>query len=228
VQMMPTSAVGTVVTSSAGSVTLDLSSLDGRLPTMFNFAGTGTTSAQDANPASYLVMLPATLSGSGLNTTQPVQVVGYVSAFGSAPPDFSAMTLVNYAQTPAVLAVHWASPGASAPFMTLSATQLVISQATLKSSAFDVIRVGPVTIDPSTLSSGLEFVPDATAAMPQFAIGHAKSHTVNAYASFADLSAALATEFSGSVGAEQVLASGQYDSSTGVLSASGIIVVADD
>ncbi|HXC59670.1 MAG TPA: hypothetical protein VN645_10165, partial [Steroidobacteraceae bacterium] len=46
---------GTVTSKASGALTLSLSAIDGRAPSRFNFAGTGATTAQDANPDSYEV-----------------------------------------------------------------------------------------------------------------------------------------------------------------------------
>jgi hypothetical protein len=53
VRMQPTSIYGFVKQTSAGMVTLQLASIAGRRVSAFNFAGTGMSAAQDADPANY-------------------------------------------------------------------------------------------------------------------------------------------------------------------------------
>ncbi len=80
-------------------LTLMLQALDGQPPSAFNFAGTGTSTANDANPAAYTVGVPTALSITNLNGG-PARFYGFVTPFGTAkipapPPDFSAVTLVT-------------------------------------------------------------------------------------------------------------------------------------
>jgi hypothetical protein len=53
VQLTPTPAWGLITNLAAGSVTLNLQSLDGMSASAFTFTGTGTSTADDANPAAY-------------------------------------------------------------------------------------------------------------------------------------------------------------------------------
>ena len=48
-------------------MTLMLQAIDGQPPSAFNFAGTGTSTANDANPAAYTVGVPTALSITNLN-----------------------------------------------------------------------------------------------------------------------------------------------------------------
>ncbi len=53
VRMKLTHLSGTVVSALPGQVTLDLFAIDGRRPAIFDFAGTGTSAAMDADPMNY-------------------------------------------------------------------------------------------------------------------------------------------------------------------------------
>ncbi|MGA2364726.1 MAG: DUF4382 domain-containing protein [Steroidobacteraceae bacterium] len=227
-QLDPTDLVGTVTGSTANLVTLNLQSLDGRAPSVFNFAGTGTSSAQDATATAYTVNVPAGLSAvASLSTGLPVRFTGFVSPFGSAPPDFVAQALVSYAQTAGVLDVRWAMPGLTAPFATLTGSELLISQTTLNSSAQDYLRIASVTLNPATVSTGLEIVPDASATNPQFAIAHLQARNIDGFSTFADFVTALTSDLNGTDTMLQILAYGPYNATTGVLQAEQMIVVLD-
>jgi hypothetical protein len=225
-QLTLTSVVGTVVSTAANLVTLNLQSLDGRPASSFDFAGTGST--QDATATAYTVALPAALSATSLSAGLPARFSGFVTPFGSAPPDFTAASLVNYAQSRALLQVRWPAPGLTAPFATLTGTELLISQATLEASAQDIIRIASVVLNPSTLSAGLQIDPDATALNPQFAIGHLKSRKIDSFSTFSTFVTALTTELNGSNEALQILADGPYNATMGVLSADQMIVLTND
>jgi hypothetical protein len=225
-QLALTSVLGTVISSTGNLVTLNLQSLDGRPASSFDFAGTGST--RDATAAAYTVMLPTALSATSLTSGLPVRFWGFVTPFGSAPPDFTAASLVNYAQTRALLQVRWPAPGITNPFATLTGSELLISQTTLQASAQDVIRIASVSLDPSTLAAGLQIEPESAATNAQFAIGHLKSHKIDSFGTFSDFVTALTSELNGTNEALGLLADGPYDAATGVFSADQMIVVTND
>jgi hypothetical protein len=94
-----------------------------------------------------------------------VWVDGYVSPFGSAPPDFLAQSVSAEASVRATLVVNWTGTGTTAPFATLSATGLSID---LANAAFGSgqLRVGAETVDITTLSASPNIVPDVAANDP--------------------------------------------------------------
>lgn len=220
--LFPTTGLGLVTGTATGSVTVSLQQLGYVDASALNFAGTGATSQQDATAASYQVSVPSSVSTSA-GSGAAVQFTGFVTPFGSAPPDFAASTLIIYGQTQTLFDVRWASPGIVAPFATLNGSELLLSQATLQGIAQKVLRVGWLTLDPTTLSSGLELVPDTTGTAPQsFAIVHVQSQTIDSFSTFNDLATALATDLNGTTGVLQVMAEGSYTS--GALTADHVIV----
>jgi hypothetical protein len=228
-RLMITPLWGQYTSQAAGVVTLMLQSLDGNAASIFNFAGTGTSTAQDATAAAYTVNVPSSLQIPTTNAGSPVRFLGFVSPFGMAPPDFAATTLVSYANTAAQLQVFWAPPGLTAPFVApLSATNVVISQANLQSAWFQSVRVGPQRFKPDAVSTGLTLVPNATASNTQYAIGHAKSRKIDSYDNFGDLITALNTDLNGMTALLAVFARGPYDSSSGTLSVNSVIFVLND
>ncbi len=226
--LLPTPLAGTVGSTAANVVTLALQSLAGQAPAAFDFTGTGTTSAQDASAAAYTGAAAAQLATAALATGAPARFIGFVAPFGSAPPDFNAITVVNYADTKAELDVRFASPGLTAPFATLTSTQILISQATLTASAERELRIAFMRIDPSTLSAGLSLVPDMSAADAGFTIAHMLSEKSSSYATFNDFVTALTTDLNGTTAALRIEAVGPYDSTSGVLSVDRMVVVLND
>ena len=83
VRMHPTSIYGFVKTAATGALTLQLDSIEGRRVSAFDFAGTGTTSAMDAEPANYEVDATG-LDLSGLSTGEPTKLIGFPTPFGMA------------------------------------------------------------------------------------------------------------------------------------------------
>src|SRR5205807_555199 len=154
-RLMLTPLWGQLISSASGVVTVKLQSLAGSDPSMFNFAGTGSSAANDATASAYQVSVPATLPVPSLTAGSPIPFLGFVRPFGSAPPDFSAAIPVEFLTTKALALLAWASPGVSTPFdAPLSATHVLITQSTLESAQAHVIRIGPEQLDPATVSTG--------------------------------------------------------------------------
>jgi len=227
VQLVPTTLAGLVTAATPSLVTLNVQFLDGRPAALFNFAGTGTSSAADATASAYTVSVPAALT-SVPAVGAPASFTGFVTPFGQAPPDFAAASLVNYADTLAQLQIFWSQSGVTAPFATDTSTELLISQAVLAASAQHAVRIGFETLDPSTLSGGLQLVPDTAATTSIFVIGHRASWSVDTYSNFGDFEAALTADLNGSTGLIQLNAVGPYAAATGVMSVDTLIAILTD
>jgi hypothetical protein len=156
-------------------------------------------------------------------------LVGFAAPFGTAPPDFTAVSLVNYSNTAARLHLEWALPGVTTPFVApLSATHAAIAQSTLAAAAEHVVGEGPVRLDPSTLTGGLTLAADANAANTAFAIGHLVTQRVDSFSTFADLITALTTDLNGTTALLEIDARGPYNSATGAFAVDEIAVLLDD
>jgi hypothetical protein len=229
VRLMITPLWGQFTSAASGVVTLNLESLDGRNPSVFNFAGTGKSSASDATASAYTVSVPAALTVPTLSAGFPIAFNGFVTPFGSAPPDFSALALVNFSATNARLLLTWMQPGITAPFASpLSATNVMMTEATLQSASQHVLRIGPAQFDPSTVSAGLTFVPNTASSFMGFAIAHHMTWQFQTYSSFSDFVTALSGDLNGTTGLDAVFAQGPYDESTGVMSVNVMAVVLND
>lgn len=223
VRLMVTRAWGQFTSATGGVVTMNLQALDGLPPAAFNFAGTGTT-GNDATASAYTVSVPAALTVPTLSAGAPIAFNGFVTPFGSAPPDFAALTLVNFATANAHLHLEWMAPGPTAPFVSpLSATNVMMTQAMVQSAAQHVVFIGPVMEDPGSVSAGLSFVPNTAASRMLFAIGHGDDD-FQVYMTFSDFITALTADLNGTTQLLRVEAAGPYDLSTGVLSVSFMAV----
>jgi len=87
---------------------LDLSHINRRPVEVFNFSGTGLDADNDANPSAYEVDT-SDLDLSSIETEEWLQVRGYPTAFGGAPMDFDAISILNpdFSSHPAKLHAHW-------------------------------------------------------------------------------------------------------------------------
>jgi hypothetical protein len=172
VQLAVTPAWGVVTTLANGSITLNLQTLGGLPVNVFDFSGTGMNSANDANPTMYVVDT-GTLGLTGLSLNAPVRVLGFVTAFGSAPPDFTAQTLASFAAAVATLQVRF-EHGSTTAFNNLSptSTALMLNLTNVDGDSEDhVIQIGPQRIDLTQLAAPVNIVPDITVPGTVFTIG---------------------------------------------------------
>jgi hypothetical protein len=227
-RLMETTLSGTVTALAANLVTVNLQTLDGQVPARFNFAGTGTSTTNDASATAYSVAVATALSTASLSVGAPVRFAGFVAPFGQAPPDFNASTLLSFAQTRALLDLKWQPGGSTAPFATLTSTELLITQAMLQTTTEHFVRIAFESFDPTTLATGLELVPDPAAASLWLAIAHIKSQTSENFSAFADFTAALTTDLNGTNAVVQIAADGPYDSTSGTMSIDQMVVLIDN
>ena len=119
VRLQPTELHGAVKSVVAGTLTLQLRSIDRLGIAMFNFAGTGTATASDADPNNYEVQT-GNLSLANLSAGEAAKVIGFVTPFGSAPPDFVGTTVVDHLDLPSTLGIGWGATGTTAPFVSMN------------------------------------------------------------------------------------------------------------
>ena len=188
VRLISTQLYGSLTSTATGSLTMSVSAIDGWPTSLYTFTGNGTSAAADPVASSFAVNT-GSLDLSGLAASSPVFVNGLVTAFGSAPPDFTA-TAVNSQSSvqvaggslttagtqscglgsqvcqPASLRVLYNySVGTAAPFASLSNAgfTLDVTNAELKSA---VVVIGPETIDLTTLTTSLTLLPYSAATVP--------------------------------------------------------------
>jgi len=220
VRMHLTHLLGMVKSTVPGTVTLDLDAIDGHRAPVFNFAGTGVQPAQDAVASDYEIAT-GSLNLGNLDVGSAARVFGFVTPFGTAPPDFEGRTLVDFRDVPAVLAIGWGLAGTNAPFVAIDATTgVVIDNDNSRIGARHFIAIGPLLIDITTLASGPRIAPDASNP-GVFAIGEPRR--VEVFTTFADFVARLNAKLL----AQKVVsltATGSYDEATNVLTSRRVLV----
>lgn len=217
-RIVPTRAWGTVTAGGSGSASLALGSLDGLPAGVFNFAGTGTSTAQNANPAGYLVSGGS--SDYSTLTGQPAAADGIVAPFGAAPPDFLAASVTPGSSLDSSLEVEFVTAGTTTPFSSVSSTTVVPSLASGTLGTVHVLRHGPYDTDLTTLTASPSIVA-ASSGRNVFAIGSAAAG-VSVFSAFGDFVTALNAN---TAAVARVTARGTYDTATNTLTASAIDVV---
>jgi Domain of unknown function (DUF4382) len=209
--------------STAGSAVVNLMALDGLSPSAFTFTGTGMTSANDASATAYVVST-GTLSQTGLAANAPIQVQGFVSPFGTAPPDFTATSLVNYANVTDYLNVAWGWTGSTTALTGLTASSTSLTLSLTNVGWLHDVRIGPELIDLTKVSTSPTIVPATTGTL-NFTIGHARSFKTENFSTFASFVTQLSSELTGSVGVILINVAGTYDSTTNTFTATGLAIL---
>jgi hypothetical protein len=226
VRLVPTELFGTVVSSAVGSATLNLQNINEYPASIYNFAGNGATAPTAAN----FIVDTATATGTQptLTAADLLWVEGYVSPFGSAPPDFLASMVNDESTMPARMVVTWSGTGSTAPFTSLTATGFVLNLADAK-LASAVLRFGAASVNLSALPASPQVVPQTatppTAAglpsvfMPLFGTGNTAT-AVNVVGTWATFQTTLSSLASAPV--LKMDARGTYDPATNTFSAATI------
>ena len=211
VRMHYTGLGGTVV--SVSPLAIDLQAIDRRRIALFDFAGTGVDAANDAD-ADYYEIDSGSLSLANLQNGDPVKVRGFARAFGQAPEDFSAQTLVDVSNVVAHLVVTYGEQGSTQAVVSLTDTGLQLSL----DGAGDLhhmYRAGVAT-DLASLSV-MPMLAPRDSGRGLFVI--AKGASVRVYAAYSAFQSALAEQLDGTTAILSVHAHGVYDADENVLSA---------
>ena len=220
VRMLPTRLQGAVNAVLPGQLSLELRGIDRLGIALFNFAGTGVTAAQDANPADYEVAT-GTLSLANVTVGEPARVVGFVQPFGSAPPDFEGRTVVDHRELRAVLGIGWGPLGTTAPFSSMGVDGLVLDLGNPSIGERHALWIGNRRIDLATLPAAPTLAPPASG---RALYGIAAGGNIRLFATFAELSTELAALLGGGQAAVSLTASGSFDPVSTTLRATHIAV----
>jgi hypothetical protein len=234
VRLELTRVQGMVSAAGTGQLTLNLYSIDRQPVSLFNFAGTGVAAGSDTNPLNYVI------GTGGLDLTpfaagSSVLGIGFISPFGSAPPDFNAVTLATGSvgdgdngnggsANAAELDIDWGDSGTASPFKALDATHLDLDAANPSIGDHHQIQVDSQELDIEKLAGDPSLVA-STSAMTLFAITARDGRATVNFQSFADFEAALAADLNGTTMALRMTAEGQYDGPQNVFTARRITIL---
>jgi hypothetical protein len=233
VRLQSTNAWGTPTAVGAGSVTLDLLSLGGFpggfASNAFNFAGTGTSTSNDATAAAYAINT-GSLDTSALTAGTPAMANGIVTPFGSAPPDFTASAITPGSSTLQTLVVEWKNGGSAAPFTSNTAAGLTVNLSDPNLGGTHYIRTGPQNVDLTALAaSPLITSVGADQSNLDLAVGGATlTSGVSVFNSAAGFVTGLNSTLNGTNKVFRLVAYGQYNASTNTFVAARIHVAIEE
>jgi len=144
------------VAATDGELDVELVTLGGLPVTAFDFSGTGTSPTDDADPAFYQID-SGVLDLSGFAAGDPVRVRGFVTPFGSAPYDFTALSSADATGVNAALCIRWQPPSATGlsvaedfASLTVAPADTERAQVVIAGIPLDLDPGVPVTIQPAS------------------------------------------------------------------------------
>jgi hypothetical protein len=146
-------------------------------------------------------------------------VLGFVTPFKTAPPDFTAQTIVNLMDHPATLVVNWRPPTAM-PFVSNTDAGLGLDLAGVGTAHY--VWRGPVATDLVSLGVSPTIVP-ANPAQGLFAVGSGGQTQV--FTQFHEYSVALQQNLAQGQMANAIGAHGMYSDSSVTITADQIYIV---
>jgi hypothetical protein len=220
VRLTPTTAWGNL---SASSV-VNLLSLGGVEPAALTFAGTGSTTANDADPAAYEINT-GTVDMSAITGTPLLRIDGTVTSFGAAPPDFNATAVTPDSQTDQVLTIEWLN-GTTGPFLNATSAGLVPNLTDPNLGTAHWVQSGPLYIQTTANTTDLTnpmvtptIVAD-TNITGQFTIGNSASTTgLAVYHSFDSYLTQILGVLNGTNKVLKLVAVGKYDAANKIFTA---------
>ncbi|MDX1406041.1 MAG: hypothetical protein R3192_15970 [Woeseiaceae bacterium] len=204
-----------------GQVDIDLHSLGGRRPGIFDFFCTGGCEpSTDADPDNYEVATGnLTLDAAGVG--RPVAAWGFVNEWMSAPHDFDGHTVIDYSDVRSALGIGWTGAGTTAPFLMMDETGLLLDNMNEQIGERHFIKQGPLLIDLTALNSNTLIAPRESGRMV-FVVK--TSDSLQLYADWNDFVNALTLSLNGVNTAKSMFARGHYNADTNVFIAYKVFV----
>lgn len=195
---------------------IDVSHINKRPVAIFDFSGTGSSAVDDAQADSYQISTGA-LDLTAIDTAEWLQVRGYPTAFGSAPMDFDALSLINpdFSAHPAKLHARWADE--STNNVSINNDLLVLNTETSRSKLH--LRGVPGS---SKLNLSVETI-SGSGEQGRYAI-LGRDHGIDIYREFNSFVSALRTNLNAGMAVMHLTATGSYSDSQHTLGASYITV----
>lgn len=218
VRMHVTHLSGIVNTVVPGETDITLHAVDRRRVQIFDFAGTGMSEATDADPDNYTVAT-GNLTLANFAAGKPIVARGFPSAFGTAPPDFTGRTVIDYTDVRSALGIGWGTEGTPLPFSSIESERLVLDNGNEDIDQRHYVKQGPVLVDLTALDSDTVIVPRAAG---RLAFYIKSSDSVRMYSDFTDFANDLRDSLNGADRARSMHAGGKYDAAENVFTATKI------
>ena len=222
VRLMLTRLSGTVIPTisipeQSPPFVVDVKAIGGHRVTQFDFSGTGIDTENDSEPDFYEIKT-TTLDTSSLSNNGSVKVRGFVAAYGQAPEDFSAQTIIDIASAKAVLATNW-RPATDSPFLNIDPTGLSLNMS--GTGQFHHVNRSGVVTNLYDLTEAPQIIPHANEE-GVFVIRN--NGIVNLHTRFSSFVDALTSQLESGALLKSLRASGNFDDSSSTLSTRRMLV----
>jgi hypothetical protein len=214
---MLTTVLNSTRVGEGSELVVDLMKIDGRPVSIFDFSGTGSSSATDADPQNYEVESGA-LDLSQIAAGAPLKVAGFVAPFATAPADFTAQSVVDLTEVPAVMTVVYGTGSANA-FSAISADGLTLDLT--DAGLFHHVGRAGVVVDLLALAVEPIIVPYAD---DDGTFWIEEGFTTQLHTSFANFAADLQARMDAGGLVKSVVSSGDYVDESGVMTSRMVIV----
>ncbi|MDH3748709.1 MAG: hypothetical protein OER97_10930 [Gammaproteobacteria bacterium] len=215
VRMHVTHLSGIVNSVVPGETEITLFSIDGRRAPIFNMAGTGPTPEDDAMIESYQIAT-GNLVLADFAEGKPIRAFGFPTPFGSAPPDFTGRTIIDYTDVISHLGVGWGAKGTIAPYISTGSEGLLLDNYNKDIDVRHYIKHGPILIDLTALDSYTLIAPRSS----DRSLFYIKSQdSLRLYSDFDQFEQDLSNSLNGVTTARSMHARGKYNVETNIFSA---------
>ncbi len=155
VHMKYTDLAASVIEKGNGLV-ISLQSINHRPVARYDFSGTGMDAANDADPEAYEVDT-GHLPLHNIDAGDPVWIRGFPAAFGMAPPDFAARTVIDVGMMNTQMQVSWEPEGSNQAIARADAEGLRVDIS--KAGALHHLKRGGILTDLASLDQPPLIVP---------------------------------------------------------------------
>lgn len=217
VRILLTTLRGTVVATDTPWFVINLNSIDRRRVSIFDFSGTGINTENDTNPANYEIDA-GSLDVSSIPLDTPIKVRGFVNAFGQAPEDFDAQTVVGVSNVAALIVVDW-FPASTTAFEDLTTEGIKLNLEGV--GLFHHLNRAGVVIDLTKLPDS-PWIQPREGGLGLFSIAQSGAHQF--YFTFENFVIDLNYRLTGTVAVKHIIATGFFDDGTATLTAGYIAV----
>ncbi len=211
IRMHINSISGHAVSNENALIVMDLQALNGRLPEIYDFSGTGIDETFDADPENYEV---STINLMDINITadSPVRLRGFVSPFGTAPVDFEALAVMNYEDSYSKLKIDWPDGADVVAFSEISTESLTINIANNGEEGIYQLIQGGIRTDLTSYDSAVVIQPAEERSIYTIRSGD----TISAFSDFADFVTILELKLSEGQTIDRLHAKGGFSTSTSI------------
>ncbi len=158
IRMRLTSASGHAISDDGLTLAINLQALQGRTPDTYDFSGTGIDQASDATAENYEVSIENLLVNN-VEADDPIRVTGFINGFGSAPADFNALMVTNYAESRSQVFANWPTGESTTAFSEITSESLTINTDNEEEDGIYKLIQGGIRTDLTSFDSAVVVIP---------------------------------------------------------------------